>query len=310
MTEPRYRPENGCAFTALRRGDVLAATAPPAERWLLIECREAWPRDALTALKRSDGGDLAGEISRRCAAVHARPVLVRRSGRTDQATPRRWALVDSRPGHEAIRWGDLPSDDHVLDVLDGSDPGTPSTEPVYLVCTHGRHDACCAVWGRPVASALAAVHPDRTWECSHVGGDRFAPNLVILPHGLFYGHLPPARVLEPAERYDEGLVVPDLFRGAGAVAAPVQAAQQFAREAGWSLSIDALQPVSFAALAPDRWRVVLDDGGAEVEVVVAAHVVTVDGAMTCASKPPGRVRQFELVSLTAGPGSRSPASPA
>lgn len=298
MTEARYQPETGCAFTALRRGDVLAATAPPAERWLLIESREAWPRDALTALRRADGGELAAEISRACAAVHARPVLIRRYGRTDRAVPRRWAMVDSRPGHESVRWGELPSDEHVLEVLAGADAGTPSTDPIYLVCTHGRHDACCAVWGRPVASALTDVHPDRTWECSHVGGDRFAPNLVVLPHGLFYGHIPTERVLEPAARYDEGVVVPDLFRGAGALAAPVQAAQHFARAAGRSLSIDSLRPISFTALPSDQWRVVLDDEGAEVEVVVAAHVVTIEGAMTCATKPPGRVRQFELVSLT------------
>jgi hypothetical protein len=33
-----------------------------------------------------------------------------------------------------------------------------------------------------------------------------------------------------------------------------------------------------------------------ITVEVAAHLVTIDGAMTCASKPPGRVRQFTLIS--------------
>ena len=47
-------------------------------------------------------------------------------------------------------------------------------EPMLLVCTHGVHDTCCAVRGRPVAAALARRWPEATWECSHVGGDRFA----------------------------------------------------------------------------------------------------------------------------------------
>jgi hypothetical protein len=311
VTALRYQPDSGCAASAERRCDVLAASAPPAERWLLIECRVPWPRDALTGLRRrpagrdllSGGGaavdhrvdDLAAEVSRFCAALRCRPALIRRYGRIDQAVPRRWAMVDSRLGHESVRWGELPTDEHLLEVLAGRDQGSPSDEPIYLICTHGRHDPCCAVRGRPTAAALAAIHPDRTWECSHVGGDRFAANVVLLPHGLFYGHVPPSRAAELVSRYDEGLAVPDLLRGVGASPPPVQAAQHFARAAGRSLKVDSLRPIAVQQLARDRWRVRLDDEGQEVVVVVAARLVTFDGPMTCAASPPGRVRQFDLV---------------
>ena len=79
-------------------------------------------------------------------------------------------------------------------------PPTPSTAisqravdlgPILLVCTHGVHDTCCALRGRPVAAALAARWPGQVWECSHVGGDRFAPNVVVLPDGFYYGNLDP-----------------------------------------------------------------------------------------------------------------------
>ena len=357
LPELRYQPESGCAASAERRGDLLAASAPPAGRWLLIESRDAWPRDALTALRwqfpdsevknrrSADGiaragivaagaeaiggvavagsqppatehpsrgiasrqparrgpdssplqGSLAAEVARLCAAEHRRPVLIRRCGRVDRTAPRRWAMVDSRPGRESIRWGELPTDEHLLDVLAGADPGTPSTEPIYLVCTHGRHDACCAVRGRPAAAALAAAYPDRTWECSHGGGDRFAANLGVLPHSLFYGHVPHSRAVELASRYDAGFVVPDMLRGSGALIPPVQAAQHFARAAGLSLAVDALRPTDVHELAKDRWQVHLNDNGRVVSVGVAAQVVTIDGAMTCASTPPGRVRQFNLI---------------
>ena len=43
-----------------------------------------------------------------------------------------------------------------------------------------------------MAAALAAAHPEETWEVSHIGGDRFAGNLLVLPHGLYYGRLDPA----------------------------------------------------------------------------------------------------------------------
>jgi len=62
---------------------------------------------------------------------------------------------------------------------------------LLLVCTHGRHDACCAERGRPVAAALAQEAPDETWEVSHIGGDRFAANVLALPSGHYYGRLEP-----------------------------------------------------------------------------------------------------------------------
>jgi hypothetical protein len=279
-------------MAARARGDDLVATAPAAQRWLLIECRDAWPREALSVL-----GDLAAEIVKRCAELHCRPALIRRYGRVDRERPQRWAMVDTRPGHESTRWGELRSYHHLFDVLAGDDPGKACDEPLYLVCTHGRHDTCCAVYGRPVAAALAAMHPDRTWECSHVGGDRFAPNVVLLPHGLFYGQVPVARALELVQRYDEGLLVPRYLRGRGSLVQPVQAAQHYARAVGASYAVDGLRPLDVQELARDRWRVLLEDDGQQVTVEVAARPVTIDAALTCAAVRPGRIRQFELLEV-------------
>ncbi|MGW1346515.1 sucrase ferredoxin [Kribbella sp. NPDC002412] len=206
--------------------------------------------------------------------------------------------MDCRPGRESMRWGELPSDEHLLDVLAGTDPGEPSDEPAYLVCTHGRHDACCSVRGRPVAAALAATYPERTWECSHIGGDRFAANVVVLPHSLFYGHVSAPRAVELAKHHDEGLVVPDLLRGSGAFIPPVQAAQHYARAAGHSLAVDALLPRAVRQLHPDHWQVDLTDGTAQLRVELSVHLDTVDARLTCAGRTPSQVRRFELHSLT------------
>ncbi|HEY0494851.1 MAG TPA: sucrase ferredoxin, partial [Kutzneria sp.] len=70
--------------------------------------------------------------------------------------------------------------------------GGPSDEAVLLVCTNGRRDVCCAVEGRPLAGALAAVNPGRVWETTHTGGHRFSPTAVLLPTGYLYGRVSPA----------------------------------------------------------------------------------------------------------------------
>ncbi|TCC11961.1 sucrase ferredoxin [Kribbella soli] len=295
----RYRPETGCAALADLRHDSLTATAPPAERWLLIESRSAWPRQALTSLRNSSSGaELGDVVARRCRELRIRPVLIRRYGRVDLTVPRRWGLVDCRPGRELVRWGALPTDEHLLEVLAGKDSGLVSNEPVYLVCAHGRHDACCAVRGRPVAAALAAAYPGRTWECSHIGGDRFAANVVVLPHGLFYGHVTPARAVELAKQYDEGAVVPDLLRGSGAFVPPVQAAQHFARAAGHSPALGNLLPQTVEVLGEHRWRILLASANGLITVEVSARLDTVDARLTCAGSSPAQIRRFELHSLT------------
>src|SRR5829696_448538 len=66
-----------------------------------------------------------------------------------------------------------------------------------LVCTHGSHDACCGKFGFPLYEALrqgyaaASEGRLRVWRASHIGGHRFAPTLLDLPEGRYWGRLEP-----------------------------------------------------------------------------------------------------------------------
>jgi hypothetical protein len=68
------------------------------------------------------------------------------------------------------------------------------TEPTrdLLICTHGNIDAACARFGFPIYDQLrktyAAPHL-RVWRCTHFGGHQYAPTLVDLPSGRYWGHL-------------------------------------------------------------------------------------------------------------------------
>ena len=102
---------------------------------------------------------------------------------------------------------------------------TPHSEPVLAVCTHGRHDKCCAERGRPVAAGLAKAFPDQTWEASHIGGDRFAANLLVLPHGLYFGRLEADTARGVARLLAAGELDLDHLRGRSGLATPLQAAE-------------------------------------------------------------------------------------
>ena len=85
-------------------------------------------------------------------------------------------------------------------------------EPMYLVCTHGRRDACCGGLGSQLARTLTAEgYP--VWETTHLGGHRFAPNFVILPHGLYYGPVDAEGAVAAIEAHLNGVISVRGFRG-------------------------------------------------------------------------------------------------
>ena len=127
-------------------------------------------------------------------------------------------------------------------ALDGSD-GELSTDPLVAVCAHGKHDQCCAVRGRSATAAIAAQYPELTWECSHLGGDRFAATMLVLPEGLCYGRVDSTDSAELVRLYLDGRLDNRFLRGRTSLPQAVQAAQYFAREASGDDSIDALSPL-------------------------------------------------------------------
>jgi hypothetical protein len=286
-----------CADSARLAGDPLEATAPPADRWLLVEHPGPWGRHAIvdSGLEPTVAAGLAGWTR----TSRARVALIRRPGpRPPRGHPRRWFLVDSRSGHEGVRHGWFAHQRELLDVLTDPAHGTPSTEPIYLVCTHGRHDTCCAIRGRPVAAALAARFAERTWECTHVSGDRFAANLVLLPHGLFYGQVAPELAVDLVQRYARGQVHPVLLRGRSSLIPAAQAAQHCARSATGDTGVDSLAVLAVDRLDATTWSVRLCAGDGPITVTVRSRMVDTDRRLTCSDTQVGRYRTFDLVNLT------------
>ena len=101
----------------------------------------------------------------------------------------------------------------------------PTEELLFCVCTHGKHDACCAEKGRPVAAALAAAYPEETWEVSHIGGDRFAGNALVLPYGLYLGRLDPESAVAAAADVLGGRLPLEVLRGRSCLPMAAQAAE-------------------------------------------------------------------------------------
>lgn len=256
-----------CSTGSALRGESLAATASLGRRWLLVEIAGAWGWSAFFDSPAIDPR-LARRIVQRVEAAGMRIAAIRRPGRDRGSDRWRWAVVDTLPGVESIHRGECASAEELLELpLDGS-AGERDDLPLVAVCANGRHDECCAVRGRRVASELAEWYPEETWECSHIGGDRFAATMLLFPHGLNYGRVDHEDAPAIVARYLEGRIASDGFRGRTCYSRIEQAAQHGARTQLGDDRLEAYRPVATAAM-DDGWRVELAAGAATVLVDVA-----------------------------------------
>lgn len=290
-----------CAARARLRGDPLWATAPPARRLLLVEVGGAWGRSALldSAVDRYHAGRLAD----RAQAAGVRVQLIRRPGRhaaVPSGSAQAWALVDVRPGREAVGWGSWHAPSQLLE-LDLTAPLVPcGRQDVALVCTHARHDVCCALRGRPVAAALAERTGWDVWECSHLGGDRFAANVLLLPRGDLFGGLDEESALGAVHAYRQGRIVRRHHRGRLGRPPVAQAAEHLAAVRLREPAVDGVQVGAITQVGQRSWDVAVSDAaGARYRLRVAARWSAPE-LLTCSAGGPSRVRQFRLRSWAAG----------
>ncbi len=312
-TEMPARPvgrldDSRCSVQALARGDSPVATASPAQRWLLIEQPGPWGREALTE-SRFDA-EVAPLLASRARAEGVRLLLVRRPGDRLADSGRRWAYADGRRGREGLWWSTRSADADLLTLPWDGSVGEPASGPVYLVCTHGGHDACCALRGRPLARALPAPGPADVWECSHLGGDRFAANVLVLPHGFYYGQVP-GDGAELVAAHTRGHVALPWLRGRAGVPLPGQAAEHFVRGQLGLLDVDALPVVAVEHQTPpgsevERWTVTLAGPDGDVVTSVESRPSALAVHLTCRATHPAHPRTWQVTLAAAAPSRGSP----
>ena len=258
--------------------------------WLMVEHQRAWSADEADRLFAGALPPARQRVLRELQRqARLRPLLIRRPGvRVGASSPRRTVLLGGAGGGR--RWLErLEIED--LRELAGLDLGAivegrgglgePVRGPLFAVCTHGAKDLCCATYGRPVARELAAVAPGRVWETTHLGGDRFAGNVLVVPDGFLYGHVSGDSAGRMAAAALDGRVLPDLLRGRASASMPAQAAEIAVRRVTGLDRVDDVEPVDedpatgvVTVRAGDRW----------LEVTLGRHPLGVCGTSRCAGE--------------------------
>ncbi|MFI7010783.1 sucrase ferredoxin [Streptomyces sp. NPDC050145] len=223
-----------CATASRDLDEPLAGTAATARTWLLIEQPGPWGAKALTSSHLDPAVGRALESTAEGTGV--RVALIRRPGRhADCHAPTRHQvyIAHTGPGNAWLRGTTVDSPEELcaldLPALGAGDHGGFGEPhlgaPLALVCTNGKRDRCCALLGRPLASELAAAGEEGVWEVTHLGGHRFSPTLLVLPHGYAYGRATPAGVREILEAVRADRILVEGCRGNSAWDRPGQAAE-------------------------------------------------------------------------------------
>src|SRR3954469_17842100 len=144
-----------CTTAADLRAEPLFATASRVDRWVCIEQPGPWGPESVPDARLDP--DVFFAVRRHAAAARARLLIVRRPAGKGLSRRRHVLVPDSRPGHDRAL---VTTVDDVAELADLRLPFAdadvdarwqPAPDPLLLVCTHGRHDPCCAMRGRPVA---------------------------------------------------------------------------------------------------------------------------------------------------------------
>lgn len=237
-----------CRLTAA--DEPLAGTAPEAAAWLAVEDPGPWGRTVDLDLDLPTG---------------VRVVLIRRQ-RNYTATRSIFLAVPqvNLLAHWQITDFAEVQKLNIAAVMDGREPAPRSERTMTLVCTNGKRDQCCAIDGRALFEQLQ--HLPNVWECSHLGGHRFAPVVLHLPDGNVYGRVTAAEAqLIAAEQ-----VPPNALRGPSNLPAKSQAAIVAVRQL-----IGGCSPTEIVARGEDEFgAVTVSTRTQSWRVVLRAHPVS------------------------------------
>lgn len=274
-----------CSDISRENDEPLGATASRIDHWLLVEYRGLWSSDALVGSGLSD--QVKWRLRRlRSARPRTRLLFIRRPDR--RRHPKLAVYVaTSRQGEERI--GRLELDEHEdLRRVDPWEEAEDTDELLFLACTHGKHDPCCARYGRPLYEALSeALDPESAWQCTHVGGDRFAANALCLPHGVYYGRVDRDDVPGLVDEYVEGRISLAHYRGRSCWPFAVQAAERRIRAEEGLTGLDDLRLSRVDERGANRWTVAFETGVGPREV----DVVTELGELTTLTCNADRVKR-------------------
>lgn len=291
-----------CSDLAWEYGVALVGTATRGDIWFLIEYPGRW------GAKAFEDSNIPEDVKEYllCLAhpeVHIRILLIKQSGsrRRDGITFFVGQITESEPRLYEYQLG------HYSEILDldlcpliAGEPGDPAVlrhKPLYLVCTNGIRDKCCAVYGPEVYESMKDEVGDAVWQSSHIGGHNQAPIMLFFPHGVNYGHAKPSEARRLVQAFQRGEIVLHHYRGRVCYENHLQAAEHFWRVQTGDLFLTGLRINDVEVLGENEWVVVISklDASNQERIHLERRYSDYAIPITCTKKKESRIASFHRI---------------
>ncbi len=180
-----------CSQIALESDELMAGTAVSAPVWILLEYRQLWQAKATS--DNTLPVPVKTWLDEQMGMVNGRLQFIRQTPYPEQYTC--FISIPDAQNPRLYRF-DFAEYEQLLTIdlaalVKGAAQYAPylTTEPLFLVCTNGKRDRCCAKFGMALYKAFSTVVETAVWQTTHLGGHRFAPTLMSFPAGVCYGQV-------------------------------------------------------------------------------------------------------------------------
>lgn len=290
-----------CSQRSRALGEQLFGTAKKTTIWLLLEYPYLWGRKAF------EESDLPAQLKSHLSSFldqvpYSKLLLIKSQSAMFRDTINFIMVIGSEKQPRIYRF----QIDSYLDLLDLELSNLLSEEnvysshlsagPIFLVCTNGKRDPCCAKYGLSVYGQISAIKRQQAWQTTHLGGHRFASNVLCFPHGILYGRVDEDSATHLIDAYAQGSILLDKYRGRACFDPQVQAADYYLRRQTRVMQIDAYRLARVDLLSADRWRVSFFSGtnGQVYQVTLFAQLSEFKTYTSCDDDQLTRVRQYHL----------------
>jgi hypothetical protein len=291
-----------CTDLAWEYGISLVGTATRGDIWFLLEYTGRWGAKAFeeSSIPQNVKDHI---ISTQLPGIEVRTLLIRQ----DHSQQREGIhFFVSQTQSKEPRLYEYKLQDYV-DLLNldlqhlatggAGDSSHLRTEPLYLICTNGKRDQCCSIYGPETYEAMKEVASGSVWQCSHIGGHNQAPITLFFPHGVNYGHTTSSEIRRLIHAYQKGEVVLHHYRGRVCFDPPVQAAEHFWREQCGDLNLPGVYIESVAEIGNNTWEITISGsrGQDKVQMRIQRRVSDYEIPITCTKKKTAPVSSFHRV---------------
>jgi hypothetical protein len=265
---PKTDPDLFCCELSLELNEPLYGTALEREVWLLLEYDAPWTARATSDNQLPPAVQSWLDAQLDVTGDNGRVQFIRQENVAARSGPAFFVAFPCDDGPRLYRF-ELEQYQDLLEInlsrLFAREAGYEQhrhRDPLYLVCTNGRRDRCCALYGLELYRALVAVAGEAVWQTTHVGGHRFAANVATFPDGTYYGRVLPTEAAALVATHQRGALFLERMRGRVCYEQVVQAADYFLRSESSRVGVHDFRHVATANPAEDLWEIQFEEAGA------------------------------------------------